>query len=180
MSTDAQRLMLFRLFGGAVKAQGWAGGIEREMARERVTRDALQLGERSDVPSWTALTNSQVDRIKARLEALAAPDDIDAQIGDLAPGADGDRRRLVWTIERDARRAGFHDGYMTAIVRDMEDVSAGAMPWRELPLPALENLRDTIAGRSRRKIAARKKEASAGAPAPRSAVRAPRSANCPF
>lgn len=167
MTSDAQRIMLFSLFSKLAIARGWIGQVQREIEREKLTRECLGLGSDADAeetPSWSALENAEIDLLKRRMIALREGDSLDAQLADVMARDDGERRRLIYRIEQDAKRAGFGDAYMNTIVRDMEDAGAD---WRALPLPALENLRDTVANRARRKAFARKSAAlrEAGAPA---------------
>lgn len=147
---DAQRIMLFRLFGNLANARTW-GVAERDLQREKITAELFGAPR-----SWSTFNNSDVDRMKARLTALANPDSIDAQIADGRAAHEGERKRLLHRIEEDMRRGGFNDSYVMTLCRDLYDTHR----WRELDLPRLENLRDTLANRARRKRASLAKSAA--------------------
>jgi len=158
--SDAQRIMLFSLFAKLAKARAW-GPAQRELERERITRAALLPADhRSRItdhptPSWSLCDNTDVDRLKRRLLAELEPDSLAAQIADAAAGEDGERRRLIHRIERDALRGSLRDAYLMSLCRDLYDRT----DWRALPLPELANLRDTVAARSRRKAKANRGDA---------------------
>ncbi len=145
--SPAQRTMLFKLFSQLCGARKVAGVAGRDLFREKITLDLFG-GPRS----WSLFDNGDVDRMKMRLLALLDPDNLDAQMHDAAAAPDGERRRLVTRIESDMARAGFHEGYLRTIAVEMYDRG----DWRALDLAALENLRDTIAARTRRKVGSRK------------------------
>lgn len=153
---EPQLTMLFALFSPLSKARGW-NNAERTAARNRITTDLFGRPR-----SWATLTNPEVDRLKARLRAIAQTEDLTAQMEDATAGGDGERRRLIHRIESDKAAAGFDWAYVKGLARDLYDRS----DWRELPLPQLKNLRDLVANRARRKALPRRPLVAAPVPQP--------------
>jgi hypothetical protein len=60
------------------------------------------------------------------------------------------RARLIWRIKFDAARAGLNDQYLLTISRDQTGLGC----WTELGLDQLENLRNTVQNRAKRKVGA--------------------------
>lgn len=149
--TKPQRDMLFGLFGKLAKQRAW-GPLQRDLQRDAVTVTLFGAAR-----SWSTFDDGAVDKMKRRLKALLHTDSIAAQIADANAEEEGERARLLHRIESDAAKAGLGEGYLRTISIDFYDRAV----WRALPIEQLENLRDTIAGRSRRKVAARKRDAAA-------------------
>ncbi|CAN5549121.1 hypothetical protein BH09VER1_BH09VER1_24900 [soil metagenome] len=63
-------------------------------------------------------------------------------------GEDGERRRLVWKIRDDAKRANLDDAYVAKLAGDLNGLAC----WDLLDLAALTNLRNTIHQRARAKM----------------------------
>lgn len=140
--TAEQRTMLFSLFARLAKAMGW-GPSMRDLKRAELTADVF-----GEAVSWSAFNDRHVDRMKRRLIACLNPHDLAAQRADSDEGADAAaRRRILYGIEQQMRRAGFDEAYVRKIAVDFYDFAE----WRELPIPQLENLRNTLANRARRK-----------------------------
>lgn len=155
MTSPAQRQMLFGLLKKLASARGW-GSAQTNVERLTITEDLF-----GSLISWNDLDDSQIDRLKSRLQALARPPAIAAEHGDIDEAADsaatedGERRRLVHRIEQDLRKADLKEGYIRKIALDQFDRA----DWRDLPIPKLTMLRDIIATR----IWARRRKARAAA-----------------
>jgi hypothetical protein len=61
---------------------------------------------------------------------------------------DGQRRRLVWRIKDDAKKAGLAPEYIVGLARDLAVLGN----WEDLDLAGLTNLRNTIHNRAGRKL----------------------------
>lgn len=141
--TRDQRNMLFTLFARLAKGCAATSVAERDRLRLEITEDLF-----GDYVSWSHFENTHVDRMKRRLMAMLNPNDVDAQMADSDEGGEAaTRERLLHRIDADMRKAGFGDWYVRKIAVDLYD----AADWRALPLDRLENLRNTIANRARRK-----------------------------
>lgn len=138
MNAD-QRTMLFSLFSQLCKKMGWKGDIRRGLEREAITLEAFR-----EKKSWSTFNNSDVDIMKAHLKALLDPDSLDNQMADIDAEAKGERRRLIYKIERVMRQHGFHEAYVRELCRNFYDTAE----WREFPLDRLTNIRDTLNSRA--------------------------------
>lgn len=144
--TAAQRIMLFNLFSQLAKKHGW-GTAQREVERERITRATLGCEPGDETPSWSSLTNRQVDKLKARMQ-LEIQDDLDSALLDDAEQLRdaGDRKRLLYSIGQLILQLG-GIAYAEKICRDLYDTA----DIENLPTPKLANLRNTLANRARRR-----------------------------
>lgn len=156
-TSPAQRVMLFALWRTVCRDHGWSRA-ESEVERGEFTREALGIGDGDDVPSWGALSNRQVDRLKQALESAAGR----LAVQNTEAGAEGasdaaERARLIWAIERDTAAAyGSAESGERAVATICGRVhgrsSAAARGfWRGLPLEDLRRLAMTCGRAERRK-----------------------------
>ena len=151
MTSPDQRGMLFGLFKRLTTAAGW-GSVEAAAQRDEFTIRVLGIDPlRESIPSWGKLSQRQVDRLKEALET-AIGDKLPVEITEKGTESTGDaaaRRRLIYAIERDSTAQwGSQTAGETGIASICHDVhGAGHFSalgrWRELDLPALENLAKT-------------------------------------
>lgn len=90
-------------------------------------------------------TNRDFDRFKSHALALLAGKNSG---GTPRVDDDGERRRLVWRIRKDAQMANLDDAYIASVARDLHVLGN----WQDLDLASLTNLRDTIHNRAGKKI----------------------------
>lgn len=105
--------------------------------------------------------NPDFDRFLAHARALLAG----RRTGGTGPVDEaGERRRLLWRIKQDLKRAGLDEHYVAQIATDMYGLGC----WSLLALDHLTNLRNTIHNRTAK-----------SAPAPRPARRYPTASSAP-
>jgi hypothetical protein len=139
----------FTLWNRVCVENGWYHlGTTEKNAR----RHALHIQARCTKPDGSSkssrhFTNQDFDRFKALCLHL---------LGDKKSGGtdkeedDGLRRRLVWRIKDDARKAGLEAAYIIEVARDLNVLGN----WEDLSTPDLENLRNTIHNRAGKKLGA--------------------------
>jgi len=144
MMSEKQRVFYFTLWNRVMVEKGW---YHRPADEKRAKRLALHMQagcidpETRDPKSSKAFSNSDFNRFKTHCEALLA--------GRNSPGpgkadADDARRRLVWRIKSDARKAGLDAAYIVAVARDLAVLGN----WEDLDIPGLTNLMHTIHNRA--------------------------------
>ena len=89
--------------------------------------------------SSKAFTNAHFDRFKAACLAV-----INGQNDPHTADEDGARRRLVWRIKSDAKKAGLDAAYIVAVAQDLSVLGN----WEDLDIPGLTNLMHTIHNRA--------------------------------
>lgn len=139
--TPAQKALYWRLWQRLCKARAWHTLPRQE---QDAHRRALHQ-EAHCPPSSTDFKNRDFDRFLATITAHLNNQN--------APGlprhdTDGQTRRLVWRIRHDATRAGLDEAYIRKIARDLHVLGN----WEDLDLDSLENLRNTIHNRARKKL----------------------------
>lgn len=131
--TAAQRIMLFKLFSQAMTASGITGSTARDLERERITKEVL-----GAVRSWSTFNNYDVDLMKAALEAMINPGNLDAQVRQI----NMPRARLIYSIRK------FDAAYWQKIARDKFD---GKTDLDKLTDAQLVQLRNTLHNRRKPK-----------------------------
>jgi hypothetical protein len=94
-----------------------------------------------------------VDWMKSRLELELRPANLAAARKDVGEEQDeaGERKRLVFAIERDAKRGGLSENYIIDMLRVLQ--LRDTLHWRELPIEQLTSLRNAVHNRAHRKCA---------------------------
>lgn len=183
-----QEAFYWRLWSNACAAQGW----ERKDDEHRHGVHAAALGRDK---SHKAFTNREFDRVKAKLEQLANPDSVTAQMGvdayenaDASPRAmpgthygdlpeaddPGERCRLIWRIRDFARELG-GDPYVLRVCKNMFHTAR----WEEIPISSLAILRDAMSQRVREHRKLKERDALTAPTAP-DAPELVEDDNCPF
>lgn len=139
--SERQRIFYFTLWNRVMVERGW---YHLPAAEKDAKRRALHL-QAGCPASSKQFTNAHFDRFKAAALALAEGKN---SAGEQRADDDGQRRRLVWRIKDDARKAGLDAAYITAIARDLHVLGN----WQDLDLPSLTNLRNTIHDRAGHKL----------------------------
>jgi len=135
-------------------AKGWC---HLPTAEKNAKRYALHI-EAKCPESSTEFTNQHFSRYKARCEALIAGKN---DGGTQAVDADDARRRLIWRIKEDAKKAGLAPEYISEVAKDLAVLGN----WEDLDLAGLENLMHTIHNRAGKKLG--KDTRNVHTPAPR-------------
>ncbi len=162
MASTAQLRMLFGLYKGLCRARGWSGS-EAECRRDEITVRALKVDAmREVIPSWSDLTEGQVDAIRQRIvedtgEVMAVTT---TQAGTETLADAAERSRLVFAIERDSAAAydrGGEKAIATILSRmpGLKYVGEHGR-WRGIGLDDLRNLAKTL-GRCERSARGRAK-----------------------
>ena len=134
-----QTTFYFTLWNRVMVEQGW---YHLPAAEKDCKRRALH--EQAGCPaSSKAFTNGHFDKFKSACLALIAGKN-DPHTAD----EEGQRRRLVWRIRDDSRRAGLSAEYISSVARDLAVLGN----WEDLDLKSLTNLRDTIHNRAGQKL----------------------------
>jgi len=147
MLTPKQNDFYFTLWNQVCIEQGW---YHLSAAEKRAHRLALHLhagciyaaGDKKGEPkSSKDFTNADFDRYKAECQKLITGQ---RNGGEPRVADDGQRRRLVWRIKDDAKKAGLDAAYIVAVARDLAVLGN----WEDLDLPGLTNLMHTIHNRA--------------------------------
>jgi hypothetical protein len=136
-----QTVYYFTLWNKVMVEQGWyhLPAVEKDSKRR-----ALHV--QAECPaSSKGFTNQHFNRFKTACEALIAGHNTGG-VGKV--DADDARRRLVWRIKDDARKAGLSAEYIIGIARDIHVLGN----WEDLDLDSLTNLRNTIHDRASHKL----------------------------
>ena len=139
MMSEKQRVFYFTLWNRVMVEQGW---YHLPAAEKDSKRRALH-AQAGCPASSKAFTNGHFDRFKSACLAL-----IEGKNDPHTADEDGQRRRLVWRIKDDAKKAGLDPAYIAGIARDLAVLGN----WEDLDLPGLTNLRNTIHDRAGKKI----------------------------
>lgn len=136
-----QTTFYFTLWNRVMVEQGW---YHLPTSEKDAKRRALHT-QAGCPASSKQFTNAHFNRFKNHCQALLAgrpasdPDQSDR---------DDARRRLVWRINDDAKKAGLAPEYIVEIARDLAVLGN----WQDLDLAGLTNLRNTIHNRAGRKL----------------------------
>jgi len=143
--TKSQQLRFWREWSVACKVQGWTKAVSWTGAQIDNERHALLA--RAGFDSLTKVDHlTGFDRVLAELAALAKPNDISPQMR----AAEQPRIRLLHAIEALGNKISLgqtatgQNSYVATISRDRFGVS----DYTTLPLPQLEQLRNTLASRA--------------------------------
>lgn len=129
MLTKKQTVLYWRTWAAICEAQGW----ERSDSEQR-----YEVHKHCRCPqSMRAFTNRDFSKFLSASAPLRDAIDI----------RDRDRENALHTIGRDAARAGLDTAYLRRICADIY----GTIDFERLPMPSLENLRNTIHNRARAK-----------------------------
>jgi len=141
----------FTLWNRVCVEQGWYHLSAAEKRSERM-RLHLQAGckyvggpKNGEPKSSKDFTNADFDRYKAECQKLIAGL---RHGGDPRVVDDGQRRRLVWRIKDDAKKAGLDAAYIAECARDLHVLGN----WQDLDLDSLTNLMKTIHNRAGKKL----------------------------
>ena len=129
----------FTLWNRVMVEQGW---YHLPAAEKDCKRRALHV-QAGCPESSKAFTNSHFDKFKSACLAL-----IEGKNDPHTADEEGQRRRLVWRIKDDAKKAGLDAAYIIAVARDLAVLGN----WQDLDLPGLTNLRNTIHDRAGSKL----------------------------
>lgn len=135
-----QTTYYFTLWNRVMVEQGW---YHLPTADKDAKRRALHV-QAGCPASSKAFTNQHFNRFKIACEALIAgrnscgPDKADD---------DDARRRLIWRIKDDARKARLDAAYIITVARDIHVLGN----WEDLDMESLTNLRNTIHNRATKK-----------------------------
>lgn len=152
--------MLFGLWKRVAKAAGWSTK-EADLQRSEFTMLSLDIdGRTALIPSWSDLSNRQVDKLKASLNAALGDLPLVASpAGAESPEDAAERARLVVGIHTDMVAA-YGDAVhaMQAITTICANVAgethfSALGRWERLDLEELRKLRRTAAHRRRSKFA---------------------------
>lgn len=160
MTSKYQRIMLFGLWNRVAKASGWSAK-EADLQRAEFTMQALEINGRTAlIPSWSDLTNRQVDKLKSSLNAaIGALPLVASPAGAESPEDAAERTRLVFGINTDMTAAygdAIHamQAIATICAKVFGQTHFSALGrWVRLELEDLRNLRRTAAHRRRSKFA---------------------------
>lgn len=139
--TQKQTIYYFTLWNKVMVEMGW---YHLPAAEKNEKRYALHL-QAGCPASSKGFTNQHFNRFKTRCEAIIAGKN------DGGPGKvddDDARRRLVWRIKDDAKKAGLSQEYIKEVARDLHVLGN----WEDLDLDSLKNLMLTIHNRASSKI----------------------------
>lgn len=136
-----QHIYYFSLWNQVCVEQGW---YHLSAAEKDTKRRALHL-QAGCPASSKDFTNQHFNRFKTACQALIAGRNSG---GNEKADNDDARRRLVWRIKDDARKAKLDEAYIIALARDLHVLGN----WQDLDLPALQNLRNTIHNRAGKKL----------------------------
>ncbi|MEI6034493.1 MAG: hypothetical protein WCS65_09465 [Verrucomicrobiae bacterium] len=138
-----QTVYYFTLWNNVMVEMGWH---HLPAAEKNAKRYALHK-QAGCPPSSKGFSNQHFNRFKTRCEAIIAGkndggmDKVDA---------DDARRRLVWRIKDDAKKAGLSPEYIKEVARDLHVLGN----WEDLDLDSLKNLMLTIHNRASGKVGA--------------------------
>ena len=133
--SEKQRVFYFTLWNRVMVEKGWyhLPADEKDCKRRA-------LHEQAGCPaSSKAFTTGHFDRFKSACLAL-----IEGKNDPHTADEDGARRRLVWRIKADAKKAGLEAAYIVAVARDLAVLGN----WEDLDLPGLTTLMHTIHNRA--------------------------------
>ena len=133
--SEKQRVFYFTLWNRVMVEKGWyhLPADEKDCKRRA-------LHEQAGCPaSSKAFTNGHFDRFKSACLAI-----IEGKNDPHTAGEEGQRRRLVWRIKSDAKKAGLDNAYIAAVAQDLAVLGN----WEDLDLPGLTNLMHTIHNRA--------------------------------
>ena len=139
MMSEKQRVFYFTLWNRVMVEQGW---YHLPAAEKDCKRRALH-AQAGCPDSSKAFTNGHFDRFKSACLAI-----IEGKNDPHTADEDGQRRRLVWRIKDDAKKAGLDAAYVVGIARDLAVLGN----WQDLDLAGLTNLRNTIHDRASSKL----------------------------
>jgi hypothetical protein len=136
-----QHIYYFTLWNQVCSELGW---YHLPAAEKDAKRYALH--EQAGCPrSSRQFSNQHFNRFKTRCQALIAGKN---DGGETKVDADDARRRLIWRIKDDARKADLSAEYIAEVARDIHVLGN----WEDLDLASLTNLRDTIHNRAGKKL----------------------------
>jgi hypothetical protein len=135
-----QTTFYFTLWNRVMVEQGWyhLTAAEKDCKRRALHKQAGCPASSKD------FTNQHFNRFKNECEALIAGRNSG---GVEKSDADDARRRLIWRIKEDARKAQLDEAYIVAVSRDLHVLGN----WEDLDLKSLTNLRNTIHNRATKK-----------------------------
>lgn len=146
--TAKQTYYYFTLWNRVMVEMGWY----HDSAKEKdLRRRALHVQAGCTLADGTAkssksFSNADFDRFITAANALLAHKNTGGQT---KVDDDGARRRLVWRIKDDAKKAGLAPDYIIECARDLHVLGTC---WEDLDLDSLTNLRNTIHDRASKKI----------------------------
>ena len=146
--SPAQRTFYFTLWNRVMVEKGWyhLPADEKRAKRLALHMQAGCIDPKIREPkSSKDFSNADFNRFKTHCEALLAGRN---SAGPGKADADDARRRLVWRIKSDAKKAGLDAAYIVALARDLAVLGN----WEDLDLPGLTNLRNAIHDRASSKL----------------------------
>ena len=145
--SPAQRTFYFSLWNRVMVEQGWhhLRTAEKDAKRRALHVQAGCKNADGTAKSSKAFTNADFDLFKAECLKLTSGQ---RNGGEPRVADDGQRRRLVWRIRDDAKKAGLSPEYIAEVARDLHVLGN----WQDLDLPGLTNLMKTIHNRAGKKL----------------------------